>query len=167
MRDAGALALAIAGLGVLGGLLLAVSEFTTVASVDVASGSCEVINDADPALADRCRLSGFERHGGAFLLIGLLAAAMAWGAGVGGSRPAAVALIAIGGVAVAWSLLLDLPEASETGAIGRSFEGAEARAGTGLWLELSAGVLLIGVGLIGLLWGPGGRERRPAEAAGR
>ena len=59
-------------LGALAGVLMIVSELTTVASVDVAKGSCEVINDANPSLADRCSLSGLERHGGALILIGLL-----------------------------------------------------------------------------------------------
>ena len=53
-------------------VLLLATEFSTVASVDVASGSCEVIHDTDPALADRCELSGFERNGGSFLLVAAL-----------------------------------------------------------------------------------------------
>ena len=46
------------------------SQFATVVSVDVASGSCEVLNDTDPTLAERCVQSGFERHGAAFALLG-------------------------------------------------------------------------------------------------
>jgi hypothetical protein len=132
------------------GLLLVVSEFSTIAKVDVASGSCEVINDSDPKLADRCSLSGFERHGGAFLLLGLMAGAMAWGAGVGGARPAAMALLAIGGLVLALSLALDLPQTHKTGAIGRNFEGAKGKAGAGLYLELLGGALAAGVGLVRL-----------------
>ena len=132
------------------GLLLVVSEFSTIAKVDVASGSCEVISDSDPKLADRCSLSGFERHGGAFLLLGLMAGAMAWGAGVGGARPAAMALLAIGGLVLALSLALDLPQTHKTGAIGRNFEGAKGKAGAGLYLELLGGALAAGVGLVRL-----------------
>jgi hypothetical protein len=132
-------------------VLLLATEFSTVASVDVAAGSCEVIHDTDPALADRCELSGFERNGGAFVLVAAFTVAMGWGAGVGGSRPAAVALIAIGAAVLLWSLLVDLPVTKETGALGESFEGAEGQAGTGLWLEILAGVLAAGAGALRLL----------------
>src|SRR3954470_13247493 len=96
LRQSGGVAMGVAAAGILSALLLFVTEFLTVASVDVAHGSCEVINDANPSLADRCSLSGFERHGGAFILIGVLALLMAWGAGVGRSRPAGVALLIAG-----------------------------------------------------------------------
>src|SRR4051812_14395240 len=79
MRDSDRFGLALTALAGVGALLLVISEFSTIAAVDVAHGSCKVINDADRAQADRCVLSGFERHGGAFLLLGLLALAMAWG----------------------------------------------------------------------------------------
>jgi hypothetical protein len=149
--SASGLALALTVAGMIAGLLLIVTEFTTIASVDVASGSCEVINDSDPSLADRCSLSGFERHGGAFVLLGLMTAAMAWGAGVGRSRPAAVALLAIGALVIVLSLALDLPQTHKTGAIGRNFEGATAKAGLGLYLELVAGVLAAAAGVVGLV----------------
>jgi hypothetical protein len=151
MRGAGAPALAIFLAGTLAGLLLILSEFTTIASVNVAQGSCEVINDSNPSMADRCSLTGLERHGGAFLLFGLLAVAMAWGAGLGGSRPAAVALAAIGAAVIVWSLALDLPQTSKTGAIGRNFEGAKGSAGAGLYLELLGGALAMGAGSLRLL----------------
>jgi hypothetical protein len=140
------LALALAG-----ALLLVATEFTAVATVDVASGSCEVIQDTDPELADRCELSGLERNGGAFILLALLAAPMAWGAGPGHSRPAAFALVAIGAVVLTWTLLVDLPVTNETGAIGRNFEGAEAAAGPGLRLELLGGGLVAAAGVVALL----------------
>jgi hypothetical protein len=132
-------------------ILLFATEFSTVASVDVASDSCEVIHDTDPALADRCELSGFERNGGSFLLVAALTVAMGVGAGFGGSRPAAVALVVIGAGVVLWTLLVDLPVTNETGALGESFEGARAQAGTGLWLELLAGLLAAGAGALRLL----------------
>jgi len=126
--------------------LLVATEFSTVASVDVASGSCDVIHDTDPALADRCELSGFERNGGSFLLVAALVAVMGWGAGIGRSRPAALALVALGVAILAWSLLVDLPVTDETGALGSSFEGARGQAGTGLTLEIAGGLLAIAAG---------------------
>ena len=145
------LAVAVTAAGVIAAALLVATEFSTVASVDVANGSCEVINDSNPALADRCELSGFERHGGAFLLLAALAMLMAWGAGMGGSLPAALALVAVGVVVIGWALLVDLPVTDETGAIGISFEGATAKAGPGLTMELVAGALALGAGVTALL----------------
>jgi hypothetical protein len=134
----------------LAALLLVVTEFSTVASVDVGNTSCEVIQDADPELADRCSLSGFERNGGSLLLVAALIAVMGWGAGVGRSRAAAVALVVLGAAVLAWALLVDLPVTDETGALGNSFEGARGQAGTGLTLEIAAGVLTILAGGLGL-----------------
>ena len=127
--------------GLLAAALMGLADVLPIVSVDVASGSCEVINDSDPALADGCVQSGFERHGPALLLLGLVTAVMAWGAGLGGSRPAAAALVAVGLVVLGIALLIDLPVTDDTGAIGPRFEGAEAHAEIGFTLELVAGVL--------------------------
>jgi hypothetical protein len=143
-----------AGLGA--ALLLVAAEFATVATVEVAGNSCEVISDTDPELAERCELSGFERNGGAFLLLAALAAVMAWGAGIGASRPAAAALCAVGVLVLAWTLLVDLPVSRETGAIGQNFEGASGSAGPGLWLELAAGALALLAGGVRLGFSEGG-----------
>jgi hypothetical protein len=151
--------LLVLALGLAGALLLVATEFTAVATVDVASGSCEVIQDTNPELADRCELSGFERNGGAFILLALLTALMAWGAGPGRSRPAVYALVAIGALVLLWALLVDLPVTDETGAIGRNFEGAEAAAGPGLTLEILGGVLTLAAGLVGLAWRPAPRPQ--------
>jgi hypothetical protein len=155
MRAADRPAVGITAAGALAGLLMIVSEFLTVASVDVAHGSCEVINDANPSLADRCSLSGLERHGGAFILIGLLALLMAWGAGVGRSRPAGVALLIAGALVLGIVLVNDLPVTSDTGAIGQDFEGATAMAGVAFYMELVAGALAVLAGLTRVLRDPG------------
>ena len=155
MRGAERFALGVTGAGAIAGLLMILSEFLTVASVDVAGGSCEVINDANPSLADRCSLSGLERHGGALILIGLLALLMAWGAGVGRSRPAGLALLVAGALVLGIALLADLPVTDDTGAIGLNFEGAKAMAGVAFYLELVAGALAVLAGLTRVLRDPG------------
>ena len=58
-----------------------------------------------PSLADDCEQTGFERHSVALLLLGLLTFVMGSGAAFGRSRPAAVALIAIGVVVLGLALL--------------------------------------------------------------
>ena len=151
MRRSGGVATAVAAAGALAAALMVVSEFLTVASVDVASGSCEVITETSPEIADRCFLSGFERHGGALILLAAVTLFMAWGAGVGGSRPAAYALIGLGAVVLLWTVLVDLPATGDTGGIGPLYANAEAMAGPGLFTELAAGVLAVAAGATRLL----------------
>jgi hypothetical protein len=154
----------VLAIGVLAGLLMLISLFSTIASVDVANGSCEVINDANPGLADRCALSGFERHSIAFLLLGVATLALAYAAGPRRSRPAALGLLVVGALALIFALLVDLPVTDDTGAIGRDFEGATASAGTGLWIELIAGILALLAGALAFLVPrpePEPRRRRP------
>ena len=150
MRGVEPVSLAVTVLAAAAGALLIVGEFMSIAWVDVAQRSCEVINDSNPSRADRCSMSGFERHGGALALLGVLAVVMGWGAGLGRSRPAAVALLVAGAIALGISLISDLPETSEAGAIGQSFEGAEGRRGTGLYLDLAGGALALLAGGLGL-----------------
>ena len=150
LRRSGGVARAIVAMALVAGLLMIATEPLTVASVDVASGSCAVINDSNPELADRCKLSGFERHGGALILIGVLTATMGVGAGLGRSRPAAYALLSAAAVVLAFGLAADLPEAGRTGAIGRDFEGATASPGPGLFTELIGGALAAAAGALRL-----------------
>jgi hypothetical protein len=161
LRGSDGLAVAVLATGAAAGLLMLLSLFMTIASVDVANTSCRVINDVDPSLADRCALSGFERHSVAFLLLGVLALMLAWAAGPSRSRPAALGLVAVGVIALIFALAVDLPVTDDTGTIGRDFEGATASAGWGLWVELAAGVLALAAGAIGLLRPRPRPERRP------
>jgi hypothetical protein len=167
-----AVAKVVLALGLIAGILMLASLISTVASVDVANGSCNVIYDSNPDLAKGCSLSGYERHSIAFVLLGLLACAMAIGAGPARSRGAALGLVVIGAVALVFALFSDLPVTNDTGAIGRDFEGATASAGTGLWLELLGGVLALLAGALRLLAprprpSSGGRSGDPRRAAPR
>ena len=145
---AGRVSLLVLVLGLVGGLLLMAAELSTIASVEIPGRTCREV--ANPGTADRCALSGFERHGGAFLLLGVFALAMAVGAGRGRSRPAALALILIAAVVMGFALVRDLPEAERTGAVGIAFEGASGAPGPGLYLEIGAGLLLAAAGALGL-----------------
>jgi hypothetical protein len=140
--------IAAAATALAGGLLMLVAEVTTVISVDLRNTSCEVIYDSNPALADDCSQTGFERSSVALLLLGLLTFAMGTGAALGRSRPAAVALIVIGIVVIGITLLGDLPASDDTGLIGRDYDQAEASAGIGLWFELVGGILAVVAGLL-------------------
>ena len=76
---------------------------------------------------------------------------MGFGAARGGSRPAAVALVALGAIVFLWAMLSDLPETSETGAIGQNFDGAVASAGSGLYIEIIGSLLLVAGGALALM----------------
>ena len=150
-------------LALVAALLLTAAELSTIASVNVAGDSCEVINDSSPELADRCELSGWERHGGGLILLALVAAAAGLIAARRDDGLAPAVLVVVGVVVLAITLLGDLPETSETGAIGRDFDGATARAGFGFFLELTGGVLCVLAGTLGLLAARGSRDVAPAR----
>ena len=132
----------------LAGVLMLLTEVTTVISVDLKNTSCEVINDSNPALADRCSQTGLERSSVALLLLGLLTFVMGTGAALGRSRPAALALIAIGVVVLGLTLGVDLPASDDTGLIGRDYAEASAQPGIGLWFELGGGILAVLAGAL-------------------
>jgi hypothetical protein len=148
---AGGPLLAVSALGALAALLMLVAELSTIASVEIGGlgESCEV-QLIDPEQRDRCALSGLDQHGGALILVALLTLVMAWGAGIGESRPAAGALVAIGAIVLFVALVIDLPDTNETGAIGPNFEGATGSAGFGFYAEIVAGVLALAAGGIRL-----------------
>ena len=129
--------------GVGAGVLAIVAELSTISYVTVVTATCEDLV-ADPRTAERCELTGHERHSWAFALLGGFAILMAWGALVGRSRPAAVALLVVGLVILGIGLFSDLPESGRSGFIGEAYD-ATAHKGTGLWLELAAGALMVAV----------------------
>jgi len=68
------------------------------------------------------------------------------------SRPAALALVALGGAALVVALAIDLPDSRASGRLPKSvsFEDARAQSAGGLYLEIVGASLLIvaGVGLL-------------------
>ena len=141
----------ILALALLAALLLLLAEVSTVASVSLEGESCEVVYDTRPELADRCSLSGWERHGGALILLALLAAGAALAIRDGRMAAAGAVLIAIGLVALGLTLIGDLPVTDDTGAIGSTdLAAASASAGLGFYLELLAGVLCLAAGALAL-----------------
>ena len=88
---------------------------------------------------------------------------MALGAVLGGSRPAAVALLVLAAAALAVALLADLPDVHETGLIGETYDAARAEPRTGLYLEIAGGcAALVGAALI-MLARPEPRRRSPGR----
>jgi hypothetical protein len=153
IRSARGTALALIAAGLVAGGLMIAAEFSPIATVNVTGqGDCQLV--ANPTERDRCKLSGFERHGGALIVLGLATVVMTVGAALGRSRPAALALLAIGAVVVILlALLLDLPKTDEVGLLS-NFEGARGEKGAGFWLELVGGILAALTGLAALLRRP-------------
>jgi hypothetical protein len=89
---------------------------------------------------------------------------MGFGAGLGASRPAAVALIALGAAVILWALLLDLPVTQKTGAIGQAFDSAVAKAGRGFYTEIIGSLLLVSAGALALVRKPQRSADRPLAA---
>jgi hypothetical protein len=130
--------------GLVGAIVMVVSEFATLRSVKVLTASCGDL--ADSKLRSSCVTHGGEEHAYALVLMGVVAGLMAWGAAFGRSRPAAIALIAIGAAVVAIALITDVPDIHKTGVLGERFENAHAEAGAGLYLEIAGGALVLAAG---------------------
>jgi hypothetical protein len=147
------LSLASAGLlaaGLIGALLLVIADFSTLFEVKAVTA----------VLEDR---TGGEHHTYALVLIGVLALPMAAGASLGGSRPAAVAVVVLALIALVIVFAVDLPDVNSTG-LTKTFDEAEASPKTGFYLETLGAVLLLVAGVGNLLLG--GRPeppRRPSE----
>jgi hypothetical protein len=137
---------AVLVLGLAAAILMVVSEFATLRSVKVLTASCSDL--ADPSLRGSCTTHGGEEHAYALVLMGIVAGLMAWGAALGRSRPAGIALIAIGAAVVAIALVTDVPDIHKTGVLGERFDSAKAEPGIGLWLEIAGGALALAAGVM-------------------
>jgi len=146
------LVLLVPALALVGGVLLIVAELSNLVTIDVqTTGTCEEL--ADPEAVEACSVSGFEQHGGALVLLGVVALVMALGAARGAGRLAAFALLMIAAVVLAFALLRDLPKTGETGLIGMSYEAAKASAGPALLLEIAGAALCALAGAAAALTG--------------
>lgn len=96
---------------------------------------------AEP-LEDR---SVIDHHGPALLIIAAFAAVTTLIAIWAASKPAAIAVAAMGGLALLIFLLIDLPDAGQVGTLNdarQSFIDAEAIPQEGFWLEMLGAVAL-------------------------
>ncbi len=133
-------------LGILAAAAIVAALVLPVVEITVNGLPCE---PAEVELAKDCRASGSVW----LVPLAVLILVMTFGAGLGGSRAAGVALISAGVAVLGLALMLDLPDVGDTGAIGRNFESARAMAGPGLWAELAGGALAVLAGALRLLSG--------------
>jgi hypothetical protein len=92
--------------------------------------------------------TGGAHHGYALAVVAVAVLPMAWGATIGGSRPAAAALTVLGAVALAIVLAVDMPTLDDTGLIGQSYDLAAAHPATGFWVQLAAAAALLMCGAL-------------------
>jgi hypothetical protein len=127
------LVLPLAGAG-----LLVAAEFSTLYEVVVVT-----------TVPEGGSYSAGGHHGYALAAIAVGIVVMSLGAVLGGSRPAAVALLVLALAALAIALAVDLPDVHETGLIGRTYDAAQAEPRAGLYLEIAGGcAALVGAALI-------------------
>jgi hypothetical protein len=132
-RQLALLALPVAGAG-----LLVAAEFSTLYEVRVVT-----------AVPEGGSFSAGGHHGYALALIAVAIVVMAVGAVIGGSRPAAVAMLVLALGALAIAVLVDLPDTDQTGLIGRTYDAAVAEPRAGLYLEIAGGcVALVGAAVV-------------------
>ncbi len=126
----------LAGL-VLAALLLLVAEFLTLREIVAVT-----------VVPPGGRTTGGSHHGYALAVIAIASLPMSYGATVGGSRPAALAVTALGAVALAIVLIIDFPSLDEAGLIGRTYDLAKAHPGPGFWVELAGALGLLAGGVL-------------------
>jgi hypothetical protein len=134
-----------------GAAALGTAEFLTLYDVRVVT-----------AVPEGGTFSAGRHHGYALGVIAVGIAVMSLGAVLGGSRPAAVAALALAAAALAVVLLVDLPDVHETGLVGRTYAAARAEPRAGFHVELAGGcAALVGAALV-LVLQPG--PRRPTSS---
>ena len=138
-RVSGRLNALLLGAMLLGAVLLIVAEFLPLYEIRAVT-----------AVPEGGHHSTGGHHGYALGVVGLALLPMAWGAVRGGSRPAAIAALALSLIALFVALAIDLPDLNETGLIGRTYDQAEARPRIGFFVE-TLGATLALLGAIGTL----------------
>jgi hypothetical protein len=147
--------LALLALPLAGAALLVVAEFSTLYDVRVVT-----------AVPEGGSFSAGGHHGYALAAIAVGIAVMAVGAVLGGSRPAAVAMLVLALGALAVALVVDLPDTDQTGLVGRTYDAAVAEPRAGLYLEIAGGcAALVGAAVVLLVRPVGRRSARPRSAA--
>lgn len=142
--------------GVVAGGLMIATEFATISHVQISSiASCSDLPVTTPAnVRDACEVSGHQQHHWALLIVGLLTIAMAAGSAVGRSRPAAIALFALGVVVLGIAVIGDHGTLHDTRGLDVYFQHPKGAIGSGYYLEIAGGVAALLAGGLGLLRQP-------------
>jgi len=131
----------LAGLAFAGAVLLVAAELSPLYTVVV--GALQT---------PRRSVSGGEAHGYGLLIVALAGATMAL-AVLRGSRPAGVALVVIGAVALFVAFVIDLPDTGSSTSLPEAvaYADARAKAASGFALEIAGGAAMIAAGALALV----------------
>jgi uncharacterized membrane protein len=135
----------VLGLGLASAVLLFATEFATLSYRTIGIGGCE--SRVDPGV---CTTSGGDAHSHVLWFLAIAVLAFAFGAAVGVSRPAALALLACGVAVVVIALAIDLPKLDDTRGLDASYTEVKAHTGTAYALELIGAALALAAGLVAL-----------------
>jgi peptidoglycan/LPS O-acetylase OafA/YrhL len=164
---AGPAAWIVLALGLGAAVLMVMTEFSTIQSVRIGDSTCGA---AEQQLRNICHTSGGEQHSWSLLVLGVFTALLSFGAAVGRSRPAAVAMLVVGLIVLGIALIGDRPTLGDKRGLDVYYGEAGTRgvAGGGYTLELIGGALAVAAGALGfarLRARPEREPRRRREAA--
>jgi hypothetical protein len=153
---------AVLGLSIASAILLFFTELATLSYRTIGIGGCE--SRVNPGV---CTTTGADAHGHALWLIALLVLLFGFGAAVGRSRPAGLAVLVCGLVVLGIALIADAPDLGDIRGLDANYTGVRAHTGAAFWLELAGGALAVAAGALGMRrrGSPARRERvTPARA---
>jgi hypothetical protein len=151
LAAAGPRAWIVLALGLGAAILMVATEFSTIQSVRIGDSTCGA---AEERLRDICSTSGGDQHNYALLVLGLFALLLSFGAAVGRSRPAALALLGVGVVVLVIALVLDAPTFDDRRGLEVYYgeAGTRGERGGAFVLELIAAGLAVSAAAVALLW---------------
>ena len=126
-------------LAIIGAALLAVAEFVDLYRIVSPTGGL--------VAGAKATQTGGDHHSYALLVIGLAVLAAALVARWAAQPVLAIAVAALGAIALAIVLIGDLPDVTSSGLTSGTLEVGESDPAVGFWLELVGALLTIGSGL--------------------
>jgi hypothetical protein len=155
IRASGPFGWLLLALGFAAAVLLVVADLSEISYRTIGIGAC-----VDRAGTGVCTTSGHESHAWALVILAPFVLVMAWGAVVGRSRAAGLALIAIGVAVLLIALAIDQPKLDDKRGLDTLYDDVVGHGGSAFRIELVAGVMLVLVGGLSLM-----RERAGARVA--
>jgi hypothetical protein len=142
-------------------VLLVVADLSEISYRTIGIGAC--VDRADTGV---CTTTGHESHAWALVILAPFALVMVWGAVVGRSRAAALALVAVGLSVLVIALAIDQPKLEDKRDLDALYDDVVGHAGVAFKVELVAGVLLLLVGGLAAARPESGRRLGRAASEG-
>lgn len=139
--------------------LLFLTELSTLSYRTIGIGACD-----SRVAAGVCSTSGADAHARALWLIALLVLVFGFGAAIGRSVPAALAVAVCGLVVLGIALVGDAPGLGDLRGLDANYTQVSAHTGAAFALELVGGVLAVLAGVVA--WRAVGGRRSGRAAAG-